>query len=773
MGFLRKTVVSVVSASVILAYSPITEASASTISVKLKNYIGNRTSLVVNSQGTYKLENNNKRFSGGDRYEVAENVASNGWDTAETVFVVNSVAFADALAASPLAYKYNAPILLTRAGDIPDSTFNKIKTLSPNKIIIVGGTGSVNGAVENKLKSITANVSRIDGKDRFEVSKKIAQNLGASSEAFLTNGLIFSDALAIAPYAAKNEIPILLTRKDSIPAPTYEAIKGKSDVTVIGGTGSVDNNVYNSAKATKRIDGKDRYEVSANIVNELNINSPMAYVSNGLTFADALTGSVLAAKNGSPLLLTRADSLPDVINSLIDNKDYNVFNILGGPASVEEKVVNQLPNEFKLQAGTDYVVKNESGRLAMYQGSTKVADFGQSDFVLKPLIYSEENALIVKGNANRQYLGKMKFTSESDRYVRPINLNIPYEDYLKSVVPRESPYWYHAEALKAQAVAARTYAIHKVGQTVLDDQSFQVYGGYDWKDETSAAVEGTKGLILRSGGEPITAFFSSSNGGEKATNIDEWGGEKKLSYLSNGTDTFDDYKWKLKVPKNLFDDQDIISISKKTTGYPNISIDKALISPSWWFDNVNESHTVYLDDKNDNQDIYTSKSSQLVTNVKKYLGKHGYVNKDIKVKQISKYEIDPQLNAGKRIEKSYLTVQFYMREKGTKDYYYEDGFGDQGIGSPIKLYEQKLDILEHGANVPYYEKVRYLFGTLNLRSTLIENVDNNNDDFFLVYGKGFGHGVGMSQQGANNRANNGQTYQQILNFYYPNTTLGN
>ncbi len=111
-------------------------------------------------------------------------------------------------------------------------------------------------SVESKLKTITSNVSRIDGKDRFEVAKKIAQNLGTTNKAVVTNGLIFSDALAIAPYAAKNGIPIILSKKDELPTSSYEAVQGKTDVLVVGGTGSVSNEVYNSAKATNRIEVK-------------------------------------------------------------------------------------------------------------------------------------------------------------------------------------------------------------------------------------------------------------------------------------------------------------------------------------------------------------------------------------------------------------------------------------------------------------------------------------------------------------------------------------
>lgn len=55
----------------------------------------------------------------------------------------------------------------------------------------------------------------------------------------------------------------------------------------------------------------------------------------------------------------------------------------------------------------------------------------------------------------------MKFTIESGKYVRPINVNIPFEDYLKGVVPHEMPASWQKEALKAQAVAARTYSISR------------------------------------------------------------------------------------------------------------------------------------------------------------------------------------------------------------------------------------------------------------------------------------------------------------------------
>ncbi len=118
------------------------------------------------------------------------------------------------------------------------------------------------------------------------------------------------------------------------------------------------------------------------------------------------------------------------------------------------------------------------------------------------------------------------------------------------------------EALKAQAVAARTYAIRKAGQTVLDDQSFQVYGGYDWNSKTNQAVNETSGQVLRYNGKLITALFSSSNGGYTATNTDEWG-TPKLGYFENKTDPYDTYTWELKVPKTVISDETITDTSEK------------------------------------------------------------------------------------------------------------------------------------------------------------------------------------------------------------------
>jgi putative cell wall-binding protein len=92
----------------------------------------------------------------------------------------------------------------------------------------------------------------------------------------------------------------------------------------------------------KRIAGKDRFEVSANVIRDLNLSPKAAFIATGLSFADALTGSVLAAKLNSPLLLTDPKQLPAITKQVILEKEISEFNILGGSASVSESVYNAL-----------------------------------------------------------------------------------------------------------------------------------------------------------------------------------------------------------------------------------------------------------------------------------------------------------------------------------------------------------------------------------------------------------------------------------------------
>lgn len=133
--------------------------------------------------------------------------------------------------------------------------------------------------------------------------------------------------------------------------------------------------------------------------------------------------------------------------------------------------------------------------------------------------------------------------------VQPVN-ELSMQDYLRGVVPRESPASFEPEALQAQAVAARTYAAYKraagrtPGYDLCSTTACQVYGGsVSWSPggaftdlehpRTNAAIDGTAGEIRTYGGRPALTEFSSSTGG--------WNTAGGVPYLRAQPDPWDDF----------------------------------------------------------------------------------------------------------------------------------------------------------------------------------------------------------------------------------------
>jgi stage II sporulation protein D len=117
-----------------------------------------------------------------------------------------------------------------------------------------------------------------------------------------------------------------------------------------------------------------------------------------------------------------------------------------------------------------------------------------------------------------RYGGELRIIPTGSGTVRPVNV-VPIEDYLKGVVPAEMPPYWGVEALKAQAIAARTYAMRKIsaggGDFDLEGNQFdQAYGGLT--EETKAsndAVDATKGQVLTYNGQLLSALYMASGGG--------------------------------------------------------------------------------------------------------------------------------------------------------------------------------------------------------------------------------------------------------------------
>jgi stage II sporulation protein D len=142
----------------------------------------------------------------------------------------------------------------------------------------------------------------------------------------------------------------------------------------------------------------------------------------------------------------------------------------------------------------------------------------------------------------RRYRGTIHVDVNGGR-LRAINV-VGLEQYLYGVVPAEVPDDWPAEVLKAQAVAARSYALatRKLGGAfdLFPDVRSQVYRGIDEEEEsTNQAVEETAGEVLMYGGRIAKTYFHSTSGGRTASVVDVWSGSDPIPYLVSVEDPHD------------------------------------------------------------------------------------------------------------------------------------------------------------------------------------------------------------------------------------------
>jgi SpoIID/LytB domain protein len=205
-----------------------------------------------------------------------------------------------------------------------------------------------------------------------------------------------------------------------------------------------------------------------------------------------------------------------------DRKTLTVSSL--GPLRVRDatrKAVTLEPGRYKL-----------GPRLRLRTGE------GEPRALVPPLlVLPETQPLAVDG---RRYRGRLEVGVEKGK-LHAIN-EVNREAYLYGVVPDEVPSEWPAEALKAQAVVARSYAlaVRKPGRFDLyADVRSQVYGGLDGEEpETTAAVRATAGQVVTYGGKVATTFFFSTSGGRTANIVDVWSG-KPVPYLVSVPDPYD------------------------------------------------------------------------------------------------------------------------------------------------------------------------------------------------------------------------------------------
>ena len=214
----------------------------------------------------------------------------------------------------------------------------------------------------------------------------------------------------------------------------------------------------------------------------------------------------------------------------------NVLLVEGASA-----VVVSSPDPFTVKSGDGVVRQLAAGNYGLDPSLAIQSNPAQpAEQLPGPLVFSPGKSPLWLKNPYRG-----TFVVRSDGKKLSVTNSAPLESYVRGVVSSEMPHDWPLEAVKAQAVAARSYALaHRRGGTfdVYNDTRDQVYGGISAQTPTGdQAVLGTKGQVLFYAGKVAQTFFFSTSGGRTASVTDVFSSAKPIPYLVAVPDPYDTY----------------------------------------------------------------------------------------------------------------------------------------------------------------------------------------------------------------------------------------
>ncbi len=299
---------------------------------------------VANDSG---IPNVDERLAGQDRYETAVSVSRAGFpNKTAKVFLASGEHFPDALSATTAAAASGGTLLLSKGSEIPQAVKTELTRLAPEEIFLIGGPNTLATSVEQEAAAF-AKVTRIGGKDRYDTSMQLTLRFFPedSSTVYFATGENFPDALTAGAAAGAFSLPLVLVRGSD---PTLdEATRSLIDhldikkAYAIGGNRAIGDRMFSDIRSlipsVSRLAGENRYETAAAIAKTWG-HADKALIASGDTYPDALVGSVLAAKENTPLLITEPLCFtPEVSRTMID-LGVEGLTILGRPESLPDDV---------------------------------------------------------------------------------------------------------------------------------------------------------------------------------------------------------------------------------------------------------------------------------------------------------------------------------------------------------------------------------------------------------------------------------------------------
>lgn len=322
---------------------------------------------------------------------------------------------------------------------------------------------------------------------------------------------------------------------------------------------------------------------------------------------------------------------------------------------------------------------------------------------------------------------------------------LPVEQYLYSVVPSEMPSEYGMEPLKAQAVCARGYAYMQInncklgyiGAHVDDSTAYQVYNNTRETDMSVSAVDATNGQVLQYDGKIISPYYFSTSCGSTADCSDVWIGMKHVPYLSGG------------IQNGEHPDIDLSGEDGIREFINNPPCDTYDSSFPWYRWSVKLYGTdIKKSLENAIKERYKANPGMILTKNKK--GK--YVS--AKISGIGEIK---SLKVAERAKSGIITALIIKGSKKTI--------------KVISEYNIRVLLASPGMRITRNDNSTVDGLTILPSAFFYIESDSSGQEGYTLKGGGYGHGVGMSQNGAKAMSDSGCDYMGILGHYYSGCTV--
>ena len=461
-------------------------------------------------------------------------------------------------------------------------------------------------------------------------------------------------------------------------------------------------------------------------------------------------------------------------SSIEDDGMLRVYLLsLGDPASLGMTLAGSYTVEgdrgFRFERDTAIVLAADGESVLLCVGGLTI-DMGPSMTLTRQAVTDggENGIYIHESEKDTLYEGDLS-VSVQDGGLRCI-LTIHIEDYLKGVVAYEMSDSFPLEALKAQAVAARTYALRSQDPSqpydLVDTTNDQVYRGYlPGNDQTERAIQETRGVCGFYRDQLAQCYYSASNGGQTELVETVWPTEEDFGYYAFGDDPYD-----VENPDSVVRTFEI----KKTYGEEETA-PYALrnLLATQLFDQLTAlgydpaPESVRVDGVSAvSVSGAASEDNKYMTRLTLTVSINGRTRKnapapvvDLNAEEVSLFEVvDETPSPTPTVQTTGFMPVVTVTPSPTPTPVY-------GPFTPIEEpFTLELDIF------PTAEQALGLDITAHYDNELWSVRET--DDAYIVEARRFGHGVGMSQRGAQwMAAEYGKTYQEIIAFYYPGLTL--